>query len=74
MMGYGDMASYGWVWMTLGIGFWIAVVAVVVRTVTRTGRPESMPANAEEILKRRYASGEINENEFESARRTLRRG
>jgi uncharacterized membrane protein len=74
MMGYGDMASYGWVWMTLGFGFWIAVIALVVRTVTRMGRAESTSASAEEILKRRYASGEINENDFESARRTLRRG
>lgn len=73
MMGYGDMATYGWVWMTLGIGFWITVAALVVSTVTRASRRESTSASAEEILKRRYASGEINENDFESARQTLRR-
>lgn len=73
MMGYGDMANYGWVWMTLGIGFWIAVAGLVVRAVTRPDRHESIPANAEEILRRRYANGEINENDFESARQTLRR-
>lgn len=73
MMGYGDMATYGWVWMTIGIGFWIAVAALVVGAITRTNRDESMSADAEAILKRRYASGEINQNDFESARLTLRR-
>lgn len=73
MMGYGDMASYGWIWMTVGIGFWIGVVAFVVRAVTRTDQHHSVSAGADEILRRRYASGEINENDFESARRTLRR-
>ena len=73
MMDYGNMGAYAWVWMTLGLGFWIAVVALVVSTVTRTNRRESIAANAEEILKRRYASGEINQNDFESARQTLRR-
>ena len=73
MMDYGDMGTYGWVWMTLGIGFWIAVAALVVTAVTRPYRRESTSDNAEEILRRRYANGEINDNDFESARQTLRR-
>ncbi len=33
----------------------------------------SRSAGADEILRRRYASGEINENDVEAARQTLRR-
>jgi uncharacterized membrane protein len=44
-----------------------------VTAVTRPYRRESTSDNAEEILRRRYANGEINENDFESARQTLRR-
>jgi uncharacterized membrane protein len=73
MMGYGDMANYGWIWMTVGIGFWVAVAAVALRAVTRPHHHESASANAEEILRRRYANGEISQNDFESARQTLRR-
>ena len=73
MMGYGDMAGYGWLWMALGIGFWITVAVIAARVLIRPDRPESTSATAEEILRRRYAAGEINENDFESARRALRR-
>ncbi len=73
MMGYGDMASYGWIWMTIGIVFWIAVVALIAGAFTGTGRREPASASAEEILRRRYAGGEISETEFESARQMLRR-
>ncbi len=73
MMDYGDMGAYAWVWMTLGFTFWIAIATLVVRTIVRIDRREPPAANAEEILRRRYASGEIADAEFESARQSLRR-
>jgi uncharacterized membrane protein len=71
-MDYGVMGGYAWVWMTLGLAFWIGVISLVVWAVTRTLRNDRPAATAEEILRRRYASGEIGESEFESTRRTLR--
>lgn len=71
-MDYGVMGGYAWVWMTLGLAFWIGVISLVVRTVTRTPRNDRPTATAEEILRRRYASGEIGEAEFESTKQTLR--
>ena len=73
MMDYGDMGTYGWIWMTLVMGFWIAVAVLVGWMAIRKGDARPPTTNAEEILRRRYASGEINEIDFESARQTLRR-
>lgn len=83
MMGGGMMGSgrggggplwWGISWM-LGIIFFAAVVAGVVwlitsivRTGTTTGRVED---NALEILKKRYARGEINKQEFEEKKKDL---
>ena len=66
----------------LGMIFGMALVGVIicgvvwfVRSVSRGGsRPESGPTAAEtplEILKRRYASGEVTKEQFEEMRRTL---
>jgi len=59
----------GWV---LGIGVVAAVVLAVVGTVRRSGsqtRPEDTPL---EILKRRYARGEISEEQFEKMKQQLK--
>lgn len=73
MMDYGDMGSFGWAWMTAGLVFWVAAVAFIAWAVGQFGRGRSTPEDAEEILRRRYAGGEIDDKEFESATRTLRR-
>jgi uncharacterized membrane protein len=73
MMEFGDMGSFGWIWMAAGLVFWVTVIALIAWTVGQMDRSGPTPANAEEILRRRYAGGEIDDNEFESARRTLRR-
>jgi uncharacterized membrane protein len=72
-MEFGDMGSFGWIWMAAGLVFWVAVIALIAWGVGQMDRGGPTPANAEEILRRRYAGGEIDDNEFESARRTLRR-
>jgi putative membrane protein len=76
MMHYGDYDGVGWM---LGGGlmlllFWLGPVALVVWGLgSRRGgrRPTTHEETPREILRRRYASGEIDEEEFERARRTL---
>ena len=65
----------GW-WMLFGglltIAFWGAIIYVVVALIRRPGR--TTPAGGEEpaeILKRRYARGELSREEYERMRRDL---
>jgi uncharacterized membrane protein len=74
MMDFGGMGSFGWAWMAFGLVFWVAVVAFIAWAVGQADRGRSTPQNAGDVLRRRYAGGEIDDKEFESATRTLRRG
>ncbi len=74
MMGYyGGYGLLGGLGMGIGMILWIILIAVVVwAAVTlfsnRARRPDEAPI---EILKRRFARGEISEAEFEQARAHL---
>ncbi len=75
MGGYGYMGWAGWLMMLL---FWALVIGViiwVIQSAARTARhPDSGPRSAEtplDILKRRYASGEITKEQFDEMRRNL---
>ena len=74
MMGaYGLMGGFGGLGMLLGVLVWLAVVVLLVwglSSVFEASRTDSR-ADALEILKRRYAAGEISSAEFETARRAL---
>lgn len=69
-----------WMWGAWGIGmgllmlvFWglvIAVIALGIRWLVRQGR-EPGSSRALDILRERYARGEINKDEFEAKRRDL---
>ncbi len=72
--------SGGWGWMVFGwfmmVVFWVLVVAgavAVIRwasargTASRTGSPET-PV---EILRRRYAAGELTKEQFEAMKRNV---
>ncbi len=69
-----------WMWGTWGIGmmlfmllFWGLVITGLVlsiRWLVSQGR-ESKPDTALEILRQRYARGEINKDEFEAKKRDL---
>lgn len=69
-----------WMWGAWGIGmmlfmlvFWAAVIAgivLVIRWLVGQGK-ESRPDSALEILRQRYARGEINREEFEAKKRDL---
>ena len=62
----------GWIMMLVFWGFVIAGIVLVVRALTgrhSTGQP--VQDSALEILRRRYASGEITRVQFEETKRTL---
>ena len=63
------MGLLGW---TMQIAFWVAVFALIVWAVrsTSAARPEHR-SSALEILERRFASGEIDADEYEQRRRLL---
>ncbi|HMS85350.1 MAG TPA: SHOCT domain-containing protein [Nitrospira sp.] len=72
MMGFWGLAGY-----VLMVALWaVGIVAVVlwVKSWLERGRPDSAsrePASALEILKKRYARGEISKEEFEEKRNDL---
>ena len=74
MGGYGFMTGFGWLGMLVMALFWIGVILLVVwglRSVIAPQQP-NVASDAAEILKRRYARGEISYEEFVQARETLR--
>jgi putative membrane protein len=63
----------GWMWI-----FWVVVLVVVVFVIVRllgtsSGRPKVRGEAAEEILKSRYARGEISKDDYERMLNDLRR-
>jgi uncharacterized membrane protein len=64
----------GW-WMVLGsfwfVFFWAAVIWAIVRVTGRAGRSTQPGESAMEILRRRYASAEIDKEQFDQVRRDL---
>jgi putative membrane protein len=73
MGGYGMMGSMGWIGMFFVGLFWIGLVALLVwglMSMFRVQQRASEP-DAQEILKRRYARGELSREEFEQARTVL---
>ncbi|MFQ6078729.1 MAG: SHOCT domain-containing protein [Thermodesulfobacteriota bacterium] len=77
MMGWGY--GMGWFGMILMVAFWVAVIVGIVFLirwlVTSTGagghHRERGEESALEILKRRYARGEINKEEYEERKKNL---
>jgi putative membrane protein len=83
-MGFNDMMSGwggGWITWTMYLGmiaFWVGVVALIVwgiKALVVSGGAQTVPRvsreNAADVLKRRYAAGEIDSAEFEQKRREL---
>lgn len=64
------MGAGGWLLMLI---FWAAVVGVVVWLIAGNARRRGSPAEASalEVLKQRYARGEIDQQEFERRKRDL---
>ena len=69
--GYG-MGLIGWLFMLLFWGLIIVGLVLVVRWLWDRGRPAGGGSDAPlEILKRRYARGEINKEEFDRTKKDL---
>ena len=62
-------------WMVLGsfwfVFFWALVIWAVVRVTERGNRNHEPGESAIEILRRRYARGEIDKEQFDQMRRDL---
>lgn len=82
MMGYGyGMGAGGWIAMTI---FWVALITLLIWTLSRalssgnawdrdsTPRRDSGADSAEDILDRRFAAGELDEETYRSMRAALR--
>ncbi len=74
-MGYGMMGGFGFLLMII---FWLLIVALIVllirRLVSSGHTGISSPPQADsalEILKKRYARGEIDKEEFEAKKKDL---
>jgi uncharacterized membrane protein len=63
------MGLGGWLWMVLGIVLIVVVVWVLVAAIAARDRP--VADDAAQILKGRFARGEITQTEYEQARRVL---
>ncbi len=80
MMGYG-FGAFGWVFMiifwviVIGLGFWLVArifpqVTNTLSSTNATGQDQREESGLE-IIKRRYAQGEITETEYQEMRQTL---
>jgi len=69
---FGDGMWGGWFFMVI---FWlliiVAIVAIVRWIVTQNRPPASTKEDALDILKKRYAKGEISKDEYEEKRKQL---
>ncbi len=67
MTGWGEFALGGWIWM----GVWIVALVVMIWLIVAGGRERSTRDEPLEILRARFARGELSEEEYEQARRLL---
>lgn len=66
--GWGGMGVWGWIWMLINALIWIGILAGIVALVVRLLQQPAAKPRVEaplDILKRRYATGEISKEEFE---------
>ncbi|NOZ87669.1 MAG: SHOCT domain-containing protein [Deltaproteobacteria bacterium] len=72
MGGYGHM-GYMWFWWLLGVLLLAAIIWIFSRAMAHGTRPiKPAQESPEQILKRRYAAGEIDREEFTSLLQDLR--
>lgn len=71
MYGFGNygagMGGFGWIFMII---FWGAIIYIIVSFLKKNNSNEK--ESAEEILKKRYAKGEISKEEFEQMKKQMR--
>ncbi|HJQ29535.1 MAG TPA: SHOCT domain-containing protein [Rubrobacter sp.] len=83
MMGGWDgamMGAFGWLWMLIPLLFWGGLLALIAWAVVRIfpgGRAErrvGSATSAEDILRERFARGEVSAEEYEERLQVLRGG
>jgi putative membrane protein len=67
MTGAWGMTLGGWIWMAI----WVVALLAMVWLLVAGGRGREREKDPLEILRRRFASGEITEEEFRHARDVL---
>ena len=73
--GWGWWMAFGWIWMIVFWGLIIWGVYTLVSRLSGSREARSEPqATAMEILERRYANGELTNEQFEEMRRRLTAG
>jgi putative membrane protein len=74
MMGGAMMAGMGWLGILTMLLFWLGVLLLIAWGLSNLfpSTPLTTESDALEILKRRYARGEIRYEEFTQAREALR--
>jgi putative membrane protein len=67
-------SGYGWIWMLLS---WVVIIGLAAWAVTvlsgRNARGRNDPPSARRVLDERFASGEIDEEEYRRRRDELER-
>lgn len=75
MSGFGGVGWLGWLWPILMLAFWVLVIGGgiwVATTLFRTSPSRGASEDgALEVLRRRYARGDITREEYEEGRRLL---
>jgi uncharacterized membrane protein len=74
--GFHDMTGWGWLMMSLGLVFWISVIALAVWAISHYGSRSGGPvrADARDLLDARLARGEIGLDEHARLVDALGRG
>lgn len=74
MSGYGMMAGMGWLGILMMLLFWVGVLALVIWGVSNLfpTRQLTTETDAVEIVRQRFARGEISREEYLQAVETLR--
>jgi putative membrane protein len=74
MMGGMGFGGFGWLFMVV---FWALVIlgiVYLVKYIVESNRKEGRKETAEDILRKRYASGEISKDEFDEKIKVLTKG